>query len=553
MLSDINPITLAIQSFNFKLEWVKGETNILADKLSRTKTNAEPYWADGNRSNGIARLCAMSVKNTSNRHKYFVGEADVGNDKEFISAYTLIGRFHNSHVGHMGVEKTKKRIRDAGYSWPNQNNDIQAFIKLCPCCQKMRMLTTPIVTNPYTVASYHPMDRLYVDTMGPFPEDKDGNQYIIVVIDGFTRFIELYKSKDTKGISAAEALLTHAGRYGTPDVIMTDNGTQFKNELVSHLQNLLGIQHNFTTPYSHEENAIVERANKEVNRHLRAIIFHKKIVEDWTLCLPLVQRIMNSQVHSATQVSPAQMLFGNAVQLERRMFLDSKMPAGQEPNSVPVSEYMDKLLSLQETIMNIAMANQVKLDNYHIKQRAVNSPSEFPINSYVLYADPSGLKTSGNTRLNTPLRGPFRVVNRRLASHQEEISVEGAGDVYVIENLVSHEMHNVHVKHLKPFEFNAEHVDPTEVAMTDNEEFLIEAIVGHGPPVDPVKFMKLKKSEMIFSVKYVGYPDPEPGYWENLRKTEQLHKYLSENGMKRLIPPAYRLNALMLMKSSQHQ
>jgi hypothetical protein len=106
-------------------------------------------------------------------------------------------------------------------------------------------LKTPIITNPYTVATYHPMDRLNIDTIGPMPEDQDGFKYIIVIIDSFTRFIELYKAKDLTGTTAAQVVLQHVGRYGTPMTILSDNGTQFKNELVSALQQALQVTHDF--------------------------------------------------------------------------------------------------------------------------------------------------------------------------------------------------------------------------------------------------------------------------------------------------------------------
>jgi hypothetical protein len=211
---------------------------------------------------------------------------------------------------------------------------------------------------------------------------------------------------------------------------------------------------------------------------------------------------------------------------------------------------MDKLLSIQEHILNIAATNQIKSDEYHIQQRSRGQKTEFPIQSYVLYADPSGLKISGNSKLSTPLKGPFRVVNRIRSKHQ---SSDDSGDIYVIENLISHEMKDVQVHHLRPFEYNSENVDPLEVAMTDNQEFLIEKILAHEPNLPPNKFMKLRKEEMRFLVKYIGYETPESNTWDNLRKTEQLHNYLRANGMKSLVPAAYRLNVLIKMRAYQIQ
>ena len=59
-------------------------------------------------------------------------------------------------------------------------------------------------------------------------------------------------------------------RFGSPEVIHTDQGPAFHNELVQELLRLCAIENSFATAYSSEENGIVERANQEVMRHLRA-------------------------------------------------------------------------------------------------------------------------------------------------------------------------------------------------------------------------------------------------------------------------------------------
>ena len=56
-----------------------------------------------------------------------------------------------------------------------------------------------------------------------------------------------------------------------PEVIHTDQGPAFHNELVQELLRLCAIA------YSSEENGIVERANQEVLRHLRALLFDSRV------------------------------------------------------------------------------------------------------------------------------------------------------------------------------------------------------------------------------------------------------------------------------------
>jgi hypothetical protein len=88
--------------------------------------------------------------------------------------------------------------------------------------------------------------------------------------------------------------------------IRSDRGTQFVNGIKSQLLCLLHTGHELSLAYSKEQNAIVERENKEVMRYLTAIIFDKRISEVWSSgCISLVQRIMNAKVHDTIGVSPA--------------------------------------------------------------------------------------------------------------------------------------------------------------------------------------------------------------------------------------------------------
>ena len=59
------------------------------------------------------------------------------------------------------------------------------------------------------------------------------------------------------------------------------------------------------------------RGNKEILRHTKAIIFERSILKTWTKSLPLVQRIINSSVHDSIGVSPAQIIFGDSLNLNR--------------------------------------------------------------------------------------------------------------------------------------------------------------------------------------------------------------------------------------------
>ena len=97
-------------------------------------------------------------------------------------------------VGHFGFEKTYERIKnDPKISeWPDMRADVKAFIQQCALCQKLSAIKQDVKTQPFTLASYSPMSRIAIDTIGPLPETEGGYKYVIVIIDAFSRFVKLF-------------------------------------------------------------------------------------------------------------------------------------------------------------------------------------------------------------------------------------------------------------------------------------------------------------------------------------------------------------------------
>ena len=98
-----------------------------------------------------------------------------------------------------------------------------------------------------------------------------------------------------------------------PSEITTDNGTQFVNRLIEQFCDLANINADKIHAYSKEENGLVERANKEVFRHLIPMINDKKCKENFSTLLPFSQRIMNTMERDVLKVSPSQIVFGNSI------------------------------------------------------------------------------------------------------------------------------------------------------------------------------------------------------------------------------------------------
>ena len=70
------------------------------------------------------------------------------------------------------------------------------------------------------------------------------------------------------------------------------------------------------------ENRIVERANKEVNRHVRNVIFDTRVIDNWIDCISRIENLLNSTVKAPTGVSPNLIIMGKFKLPEEEILTD---------------------------------------------------------------------------------------------------------------------------------------------------------------------------------------------------------------------------------------
>jgi len=388
-----------------------------------------------------------------------------------------------------------------------RNHIITFLHKHCAICQKLAVQKIVTNTKPFTLSSYDVMQRVSVDSTGKLPTDARNNEYIVSIIDNFSRFLELYAVKDLTANTFARCLLDFIGRYGVPRELISDKGTQFANDIIEELCRMVGTKQIFTMTASKEENGIVERSIREIRRHLRAIIFHTNLMDNWSTYLPLVQRIFNADVKQYLGVSPAQIVFGNSLQLDRGLLFQNN------PNpSQTMSEWMQKMLDAQAKIIAVARKTLDNRDALYISKQS-DEITSYPINSYVLvhYID------RPPTTLHTIREGPFRVVS----------STEGR---YTLMNLITGETKECHISRLRPFYYDDIEIT-RQTAMRDSQQWDVDYIITHAGD-------KSCRKELKFKVKWLDH-DETFATWEpysNLRHNSKLHEYCRIHKMKSLIP-----------------
>ena len=500
---------LALQPYDFFLEYTKGEDNPIADANSR---------------------CCPDLRLLEDTHVDTVAPTK---DNKILSAfktpfnipsdkYPLIAIAHSGIAGYLGVEKTILALLQAQDPWTHMRAHVKEFKRNCPLCQKIDATTVTNNITPFEVSSYSPMQTVSCDFLGPFPDD----QYVLVVVDCFSRWVELFLSSAASAEQAAKHLLSHVGRFGTPSQLISDQGSHFINKVIKQFTALVGTKHIKTIAYSKQENSIVERQNKEINRHIQGLIFESNSL-NYQDVLPFVQRILNSTINLSTKLAPAQLLFGNSINLDQGIFiLKDEIPL---QNREPLAKRYTSMLETQERLIAYAVKNLQVKDNAHynksqltLSKKGVSSVkqlTEYELGSMVLVSYPSGPPT----RLHTRWRGPMEVVQANKAE-------------YTLKDLVTNKLRVYHIKRLKPFFYNPLHTNPREVAAKDLQEFVIDSIRDHQGSFT-------NKSDLTFTVHWAGYDteDDTDEPWSNLKDTDQLHAYLTDNKLEQHIPRQHKM------------
>ena len=308
---------------------------------------------------------------------------------------------HNENVGHKGVAETIRRLHANNIRWHGMNKDIESFVKLCPCCQKNDQHFNKNISIPFTVHGSRPFEKVDIDFIVGLLPDLEGITTIMVVIDSFSRWVNLYGLKEWSAEEAATSLVRHIGQYGSPKTITSDKDPVLLGQIVKQTLKLTGIKQIHTVAGSKQEQGIVERANKEVMRHLRNFIFDKSVIKSYSKYIPLVQRILNASYHRITGFSPAQLLYGNAIDLFRNTILEENL---LEVKDISYNTWVQELKSMQIHVLAIAQRNLTKHESIHLDNYPL-IPTEFDVGSYVLVEYDNPFRRGPSTKLLPFLRG----------------------------------------------------------------------------------------------------------------------------------------------------
>ena len=245
-------------------------------------------------------------------------------------------------AGHLGVQKTVDEVKRR-FHWPGLRRDVKIHIRNCKTCGANKMPYKKFRAALSNFRVGEPMDRLGINFMGPLPQTKQGNKYLLVIVDYFTRWAEAFTLPDQQAETLAATFVREfVCRYGAPLEVHSDQGMNFESALFQEICQLFGICKTRSSPYHPSSNGLVERFNRTLASLIRSYLEMR--VTDWDEHIPYLTSAYRATVHPSTGFTPNFLMFGR----ETSGPVDLPFPVPKEGQSPSVPEYV---VSMQERLV----------------------------------------------------------------------------------------------------------------------------------------------------------------------------------------------------------
>lgn len=316
---------IALSGYTLDIRQRKGSQNQNADTLSRfPNPNAKPVFDidDSILSIGIltssnatthsasAELINIHTQKTDLKLASIIVALESGKQNNFTSSYkisnnmllknsykhnwipvipeilklTIITSHHDEKLaGHFGTNKTLSLTKKNTF-WPRMSREIKLYCKTCEKCQRNKHSSHRIKAELMPIHVSGPFERIGVDCMGPLPMTEHGNQFVVVFIDYFTRYVEAYATQNIQTSTIANIFTTKIiCRHGCPSILHSDRGSDLTSHLMKKVNTLLNCEQKFTMPYHPVANGEVERCNQNLATRIRMYVDQGNL--DWDMHL----------------------------------------------------------------------------------------------------------------------------------------------------------------------------------------------------------------------------------------------------------------------------
>jgi len=216
-----------------------------------------------------------------------------------------------AHVGMRNLAKLQKDNHIIGLT-----NVVFEKDRVCGACQAGKQHGVPHQSKN-VVTTKRPLELLHMDLFGPVAYISiGGSKYGLVIVDDFSRFTWVFFLSD-KG-ETQETLKKFMRRAQNEfelkiKKVRSDNGTEFKNTGVEEFLGEEGIKHEFSVPYTPQQNGVVERKNRTLIEAARTMLDEYKTPDNfWAEAVNTACHAINRlYLHKIYKKTAYELLTGN--------------------------------------------------------------------------------------------------------------------------------------------------------------------------------------------------------------------------------------------------
>ena len=387
MMTTKNAITPQFQTWiNFlsgldmKIEYRKGENHTNADAMSRNScelcSQCQTMHEEAKKGKIKTRILALDEESegfkwqkNNEEIKQIVEDIRKGKTRKWTLKNDIVATQDNKYwipkekrtgfieemhklLCHAGSKKVYNYLRE-DFDMENMRNFIKEIVQSCLNCQKRKTLTAKTKEKHIKLSADEPFQKIYMDFCGPFKRNINGYQYVLAIVDQFSRYISLnaVASQDEKTVRRV-ILDRWIWKFGPPKEIHVDRGKSFESALFKDTVKRFKVEIIYSSPYHHNTNGIVERQFRTIRDAIN-IRMKDGNHRDWTEVLSEIEFMLNSTVQATTGVSPAEIIFGRRL---RHWWKNNKETNGNEVNveqnveTRRVFEVGDRVLIKKENI-----------------------------------------------------------------------------------------------------------------------------------------------------------------------------------------------------------
>lgn len=316
---------------------------------------------------------------------------------------SILYNLHQDMSGaHLGIDAVFEKVRER-YYWPQMFEDVRNYINTCDSCQRRGSAERREPLTPIKVQGL--FYKVGIDIKGPLPITEDGNRYIIVAMDYFSKWPEAKAIKNIKADTVAQFIYEDIiCRHGVPNEILSDRGTSFVNKVIENLCEKYQTKHRLTSPYRPQTNGMVERFNRTIGECIAKIIHNES--GQWDQYVNATLFAYRTKKHKTTGYTPFYLVYGRQATLPIELKVQSQVKNGSKnPLLERLYQLIEQIENDRQEVLDIIDKEQQKQKLRHDQQ---GISRKLQIGEKVL-VERTWLKTNFSAKLEEKWIGPYYI------------------------------------------------------------------------------------------------------------------------------------------------